>query len=29
MDTAVKRRVDKLWQRLDILSDPKEQGPAG
>ena len=29
MDTAVKRRVDELWQRLDILSDPKDQGPAG
>jgi 4-hydroxy-3-polyprenylbenzoate decarboxylase len=29
MDTAVKRRVDELWQRLDILSDLKDQGPAG
>ena len=29
MDTAVKRRVDDLWQRLDILSDGKGQGPAG
>ena len=29
MDTAVKRRVDDLWQRLDILSDRKDQGPAG
>jgi len=29
MDTAVKRRVDELWQRLDILSEPKDQGRAG
>jgi 4-hydroxy-3-polyprenylbenzoate decarboxylase len=27
MDTAVKRRVDDLWQRLDIRSDRKDEGP--